>query len=1430
MQLRLLLKQLFNIIETFKEGSFYTLTMLFENLDWSKTYPVSFKDQNSNPIKFKQIIQGPYDFNQYFSYDKKTDSVIINPIFSLMFQVAPVAQGSTEQGLFFTPLGNALFSGAITYQKNTLSDGTLLYTGTFEYQKATTTQITVDQFFTQQNNSTVINKQTIDHIQLVPTMTYMELLCFTSMKMLYTDMAEIFIGSNLLLACNNIIKTDLPNFITQQPEDYLLLVHMDRLQEFFATQGLADNSGQAPSLQSCKKFGRWLKKVANKVVSAIKKVATEVWHGIETAAKGAFAAIKDVGNAIWHGMKAIGDEVVSLYYASAIGPMLFQGMSAKDSLKHAASYQKAANAQMNATTADLMKSVSHVAQAAEGLAHAAGAIAVASMSYGLSLIDSKIGNDMLNTWDALANSVINFAKSSTDMFISQASSVVKLSSGAVELVSSAVTSIVTGQYSSLAGEIKDLAKNTASAILSYISIAVSQVTDALKGAMTAIGYFVQTLTDTVVQASAAVATLAYYGWKDGFSTGFNKMEEKVGAHQRIISSIITTVVLIAVTVATGGAAGPFAAGMLAMNIGMMAMSIVGAGQADQLVINKKAEQDKFVNDYKQYVIQNASVIEGFNTQKSIEELVQLQNETMNQERGLLYYQNYVNAIFNGIVSSKAYGFGNLINRQTATAENTGVMSADLGSLYGIQTGRMSLTPTGGFAVYNKSRNTFSQEVALEPITLISQTQATTNLTQVADNSGPWFHQKDLSNIPAGDGLKADIVWRSMYEYDGPFYIGIYLTERFIDTQAINTAYSNLSQVINPNSSPTISATFDAAWQKIETFGRYLVDYDHLAKMFVCYRQAAASTDNAANSIPKLGIYQHEATASSAAANNGWIQPNIGTINFKRGTWYRMQATVVGTKLTVAFWEIGDEQAAKNASIKDVAPSSAITQTITVEQATVPQDILSLSASKYFGGSMGVITSGAAVEYRVIQPARVLSVNLQGATSQLSVLTSPTESASRIAANTKLSQVPGMNQTEAERSAAWEKQLELEKTLKFGNFTLTALSEESLIRSENIYQTKGIFDQTTQDLVVFCQTSQNPNAQQIGVNALDTPKPAYLMSLVTNNIIDVTGKVVGQVDSALNLYLQQHPKLSQTVMTQLQNSQKTYLEAMTGPFVFANITLTGNSNEMANGIYVYSGQAIDQRIQGKIDYFVTATSNNLGITKTGNPLKLSDLATDTNGLVSLVTGQVYDLKQGGKIASILSSKTLSFTTLTDAHLTYTVYPNYQSRLTSETKTNIENVQQVFNDLQKTIAAEQALQAKAQNTLNTLNTQLNSVTSTILFATGDTLTALKSAQTSSQKVLATLNSALAAFNKALPINQAGPTTQVALNLNNAIDQANSAITACQNAITTYNNTPVVQASFDYGSSSDSGYGYGTTDASYNANYGTDQSTDYGYGSGY
>ena len=320
-------------------------------------------------------------------------------------------------------------------------------------------------------------------------------------------------------------------------------------------------------------------------------------------------------------------------------------------------------------------------------------------------------------------------------------------------------------------------------------------------------------------------------------------------------------------------------------------------------------------------------------------------------------------------------------------------------------------------------------------------------------------KKDLANIPAKEPLKADVIWRSIYEYDGPFYIGVYLTERFLDTHALNKVYADLSTVINPKSGTASTTDFDTTWEKVDAMSRYMFDYDHLAKMFVCYRTApppAPGTKGTNESIPKLGVYVHEAPSAKAstetttgtnqmAANtDGWVDNlQLPAITFKRGTWYRMQAALDGSNLKVSFWEIGTDQAAQQAKTTDTPPKTAVTKTIAIDQAEIPKDVAGLLNSKQFAGSMGVITSGASVEYIVLEPSKVSIIEMHGNTPTFSSISKPQSTDYRTTSNQKLQQVPHMKETEAERETSWAKGIQAQISPQFADLKLTALSQQAL---------------------------------------------------------------------------------------------------------------------------------------------------------------------------------------------------------------------------------------------------------------------------------------------------------------------------------------------------------------------------------------------------
>ena len=1011
---------LFKLIQEFKKSDFYSITMRFEDLDWEKTTPVQFVDPKNNPITLSQVLSQGYNFGKLFHIQKNAagaQEITITPHYLLMLE--PTADGKE---IVFTALGNMVFNGKIKYESVKTHDDKMLYRGSFE------TDALFEMLFKKSANED-------SQDQVTPTLGYIELLSFMAIKLLHADLAELFTlrktgtqsldesdGGNLELTMQRLVTSDLPNFIAKTPDDYLILYEINKLQNYFAQEGI-ELDVIAQSCSAVKHFfiklGHSIKSAAERFGDIVVSGAKAIGHAVEAAAKATWKAIKDAGKAIWHGMQAFGDEVVAMYYATCILPMI-GGMSAHSAMKHAKEWQHASSKHFDQATKDMMSTVNDVADVVK-----ASAAATASLLGGfVALVDRRLGSDVQKMWSSIADGIIDQFRDGADLFIEVNAATVQLTAEAIELATSVVGGMATGQLNGdLGAEFVGMAKDVAGAMLGYITLTIQQFTDGFKDAMVAVGYFISALTDAVEDACATVALLSYYGWKglhdnSDFFSHYADVKDKIDEHRRLISGIITTTVLIAVTVATGGAATPLAAGMLAVNVGMMAMNIAGEAQGDFEIIDNKKRQHEFTQAYKEYVANNSSIVQGFRTQEIIEQLVQMQAETMNTERRLLYYQNYLNELFNAELSKKALSFALPLHDNTFINQETGVMHSDLGSLYGIQTGRMDLSPQGGFALYNQGRGTFSQEAAIEPL-LVPGNVNQNALDPNEEQRTLWFLQKDLANIPAGQPLKADVLWRSLYEQDGPFYIGIYLSERSFDIQSLQSIYSQYSKALSPAQGSLSAVEFDAAWEKVDTLNRYLLNYDHLAKMFVMYRtdMPKDGQPNAAGTTPRLGVYVHESPDKAVGGQAaGWTSPSFKDISFKRNVWYRMQAKLEGIKLTVSFWEVGTDQQIAKVSQADTPPETAATATLSIPQATVPEAVAQLLVNqKNYSGSMGVITAGAAVEYKIIAPDIVAVPSPAGITQ----LSAPKPSAQRAAANKILTE-QGITGSEQEREKASHK--------------------------------------------------------------------------------------------------------------------------------------------------------------------------------------------------------------------------------------------------------------------------------------------------------------------------------------------------------------------------------------------------------------------------
>lgn len=1404
---------LYQEISDFQQSPFYNIVMEFQNIDWSKSTLVKFEDPQGNPISLLQAVKNKYDFGRYFSFDVDQKTVTVAPHLSLCLEVENNSAGG--QDLYLTGLGNYFFTGTATTRTVTTADNHQVVLGTLEVVKKTNpNQLTLDQFFVEVPTTETVNGVKVTHTVTETTLGFYELLCFMAMKSLQSDVADLFKEENLSLTFSKMANPfTLPNFMEKWPEDYPILHDIATIQKFFVSQGVAQSTDTVKPQSFLSSIGSAFSDIADAVTSAaegfydtlpgpvqraLKGIKDAIKTGFTEAAEKSWDAIKDVGDAAWHAVKVVGYESVSLYYASCILPLVTYGLSGgtagtanfNTALKDSQGWQAAATQQIDETANDLGQAVAEVAAAVESVETVASGI-VASV---VGMVDSKLGEDLAGVMNAVTSIVVNYFKDYADAVILIGDNIVKLTAESVQMISSILGSTVLAMKGKETGfdlvgdDIKTIAETTAASVLNLVTFLVNALGEELKSVMITIAYLTAAATQLVIDIdsiTAAVVVAAFTGeWN------YNQYHEALESHSRLISGIIMLVAVIAITVVTGGAAAPFAVAMLALTAPMMVMSIIGDAQQDAMAIHKKAHEKQFTQDYKEYVISSASVVEGFNTLTIIEQLVQLQAESINHERALLYSQNYLNDLFSSSLSQSAYAYGSGIFKNLAINQTTGVVQADLGSLYGITTGRFNITPTGnGFPIYNDARQTFTQEAVQEPLVLqkpssiLSQTQAIETF---------WFRQKDLSVVANNMPLQADVLWKSLYENDESFYIGVYLTERYFDPIAINNAYNNFIGLMNPKSGNTSSADFDAAWLKLDAVNRYLTDYDHHAKMFVCSPNVIGNPTT--GTTAQLGVYVHEAPEVPNSVN-GWLQNNFSAINFKRGVWYRMQAVVNGSTLTTVFWEVGTDQDAKNASPADTPPANAQVQKFNnIPVAQVPPIVAGLDTQNSYAGSMGVIASGASIEYVVLSPQPSITISQQ-----------------RTQSNSTVNQ-----QSVTAQNQNWYQNLAGQMNPTFGNFSFTPVSDSAILQGQYIYTTQGTFNSSETDYVVFV-SSLTPTGNQVGVTPTINPAPVGIMSLATGEIYNSSGQMVGQVANPVFLYQQANGQIPQSVVNQLPAVRKEYWQSMTGPFNFSGTTLNGLLPAMTQGVFVYS---VTPQQNGYTDYLIGALTGSVGISTTNIPLIMSSIPNTLNTFISLVSGNVYTIQAGSAQNSYQ---------IVSANNNYSVYSQYQNQLPQAVQNQIAASQKIYQAQTANIAADQALQQQGQSAVNTLNSAMSAAQTEINFAQGSYVTAITTAQTAAQSALTTLQTDLANLTTAMTKATVSTTASIYTSLQASIAAANNAAAALNNAVTAANNAPSASTT-SYGSSSSSGYGASSSYGNFNSTYGGYSGYGSSYGSSY
>ena len=309
--------------------------------------------------------------------------------------------------------------------------------------------------------------------------------------------------------------------------------------------------------------------------------------------------------------------------------------------------------------------------------------------------------------------------------------------------------------------------------------------------------------------------------------------------------------------------------------------------------------------------------------------------------------------------------------------------------------------------------------------------------------------------------------------------------------------------------------------------------------------------------------------------------------------------------------------------------------------------------------MGVISSGAAVEYEIIDPPSVIEITPTRKTSD--------------AQTAKTLKDAGIDPLEEiEREKAWVAQLEKEERPSFGSFKLEAVPH-SISQGVFLYKTTGTnLPGGMSDYVIFGASVNKTlgTAEGLGMSPLDNP--SLLVSLITGNAYNSQRQFLQRCSGVLYAFESAHP-ISNTTKTLISQATATYFKKLSAPITFKNVAFKGQSQSFQNGGHVYSSKPLTPLLKTGLDYYVFAQldTNNHYI---AYGLKLDAKNTKLNGLISLVSGNIYGFFVNGKRVTSLAKQTLSnvmVKSLTSNGLYSSLYSIYQSRIGSSLFTTIQN---------------------------------------------------------------------------------------------------------------------------------------------------------------
>lgn len=584
------------------------------------------------------------------------------------------------------------------------------------------------------------------------------------------------------------------------------------------------------------------------------------------------------------------------------------------------------------------------------------------------------------------------------------------------------------------------------------------------------------------------------------------------------------------------------------------ISGINADAQDALKEKQQAEQLtniwEFINDNKIGITQNQ--------QAYLKELKLKQQAAIgNQILNLSFVKNITYANVNQLVQQLSAALSQEFI-PLLTPDSNGLLGADIGSSWGIQSPYLNLYPTEGFSSVTTGRPDFpfAQEVAQIPYDANNPQSSSSQKNVNADNSQQqkklWFNQKviGLDNLNDQgspkqplDPLVVSINLQIIYMIASDFYTGLYLGGNYYD-------YRSSTYLTNLNS----NKNFD-------------IDAAHLAKMVVLFRTAS-------NAALQIGVYEHE--------GKGWIlqEPLPESMQLSNYHTYNVQAQLAGESLTIMV------------SI-DNDPTNSVTKIVTVT---------ALENQRTYG----VISSGVAIQWNQLAPAASIISNAQARPTYQKTSEIEREKASKIAMNKSFSP-------------------------KFGPFNLQAISQQAIMLNQYLYTTtdtnlKKVSPNNQTDYLIFA-TNQNGTVSNMGTTPSLSTNPknhsTVAVSLITGNAYNSHGVVVAHCANLWATYQAKFGPFDPTISTYILAAQKEIQTAL-AHITFGSFDLDIiNQTALQNGQYIYS---CSQTIQTKgannstiMDYLTPAEING---TELGNNIGMPPTSLNAQGLVSLVTGNLY----------------------------------------------------------------------------------------------------------------------------------------------------------------------------------------------------------------